>query len=396
MDKFKHISCLASFLILAVLLIPAAYPLKSESTNYKTASTVISVGGETTESTNYRNIASIGIISGEVTSGSYKTRLGFIHTVLNADGQPCTSASQCEGGFCCSNSCSSSSCPVSVPPSGGGAGGAGDAGTGGGGGVIIEEALNVSDFSIDTSSLHFELALGDSQSKQFVVSNTGTNGLRFSVSLAGESQYIQVPDRSFSLEPGQQKNVIVSASGNRIGSYIGEITIESEGTQKKITFVLDVSSTEVLFDVKLDILSQYKQVVPGGTLRMQASLINIGAGSNSDVTATYLIKDSRGYVLHESSESFLVEKQKSYLKEIRIPESAKFGNYIAVIEVRYANSFAVSSELFSVVEKVQSPSFIRAVSSRILSNVYYTLIAISAAAIFVLYIISRAIPRRHE
>ena len=90
---------------------------------------------------------------------------------------------------------------------------------------------------------------------------------------------------------------------------------------------------------------------PGNELRTQITLLNVGSPEKVDVIAAYFIKDLRGNIIHEESETFEVEKQISYPKVFSIHESTEPGSYVAIVEIRYANSFAVSSQLFRVVEK---------------------------------------------
>lgn len=395
---FKRLSKITANMLFCtfflLMLMLSSHALRSESQNYESISIIVSDGGDTVQSQNYNNLVSVGIVAGSTTSQSYTNTFGFAQTILLASGQPCTAASQCEGGFCCSSLCQSTSCPTTSPePSGGAAAAAGGGGGGGGGAVVIlPETQGKSDFSITPPSLQFPIKLGETSSKDILITNTGSTLLSFSAALAGEAQYVKLSDTSFSLEPGQQKTITAAAIGNKLGAYSGEIVVKTLTLEKAVQFLLEVESTDVLFDVKLDILSDYKQVKPGETLRMQATLINIGAGKNVDVVVTYIIKDRKGKLIHESTESFIVEQQKSYLKEVRIPENTPLGDYVAVIELRYANSFAVSSELFSVVKEIIPPY--EGGQEEALSRIYYILIGISAIAIFTLYIISRIVIKK--
>jgi len=56
-------------------------------------------------------------------------------------------------------------------------------------------------------------------------------------------------------------------------------------------------------------------------------------------------------IVYEETETFAVEKQISYPKIFRIHETTEPGSYVAIIEVRYTDSFAVSSQFFRVVEE---------------------------------------------
>src|SRR3989338_10990221 len=115
--SLKRVILFCLFFIVA--LFSNANALESESSSYRSDSMVVSSGGETMESSSYRNIVSIGIIAGRSSSSSYINEFGFAQTILHADGQPCTTAGQCGGGFCCSSLCQSSACSTPSTPSAG-------------------------------------------------------------------------------------------------------------------------------------------------------------------------------------------------------------------------------------------------------------------------------------
>ena len=341
---------LACISILAILS-AGVNAAQLNSTSYK-QNVIVSVGGESANSTSYKTTLAIGIITKIINSTSYINRLGFFHTWLLANDQPCTSDNQCEGGFCCSNKCKSSACPSEEPaPSGGGGGAA--AGGGGGGGrapLPLKEEEEEKDFSVSPSAIKEELILNAAKAKFITIRNTGNTPLAFSLDVTTISDMVLMSDTSFSLGPGEEKVVEANLIGKKLGSYLGEIEISADGIIKTISIVIEVESEQVLFDAKMDIPTAYKKVKPGDELKMQITLLNIGPPRKVDVTTTYIIKDKRGSVIYESSETFAVDKQISFVKSFKLPEYLEPGDYLAIVEVRYANSFAVSSELFTVVK----------------------------------------------
>ncbi len=341
-----------SMLFVLLLLAFNAFAAKIDSANYK-HTVAVSSGSEALSSSSYKTSTVIGIINGIINSTSYINKLGFFHMLLLADGQPCTSANQCEGGFCCSNSCKSSSCPTEEAPSGGG-GGAAAAGGGGGGPLptpIEEKEPEIKDFSVSTSSIKEHIALGAAKTERFTVKNTGSTVFDFDLNVVTVNDFVFLSDSSFSLDAGEEKVIEANIIGKRLGSYFGEIEVIGDGIKKSVNVIVEVESEQVLFDVKIDIPSAYKEVKPGDEIKAQITLLNVGPARKVDVTTTYLIKDKRGTLIYESSETFAVEQQTSFVKSFKIPEDMQPGDYLMVVEVRYENSFAVSSELFSVVEK---------------------------------------------
>jgi len=349
-----------NFVIVALLLAFSAFAAQINSTSYK-QTVIVSNGGVNSSSSSYKETIVMGIINGIINSTSYINKLGFLHLLLLANGQPCTSANQCEGGFCCSNLCQSSACTSPSPspsPSGGGgsqsAGGGGGTvnrtvGNIGGGGTEKKAKEEIKDFSISESTIKERVILDSAKTKTIKIKNNGNVALSINLNVLTVNDIVFLSDNSFSLEPNQEKSVEVNIIGKKLGSYFGEIGASADGIKKSANVVVDVVSEQVLFDVKMDIPSAYTEVEPGGELKSQITLINVGPANTVDVTPTYIIKDKNGNVIYEFTETFAVEKQKSYVQSMKIPGNSQPGDYLAVIELRYKNSFAVSSELFKVV-----------------------------------------------
>ena len=371
---------IAILVLVLLLLFPlSVFAAQINSTSYK-QNVIVSSGGENVSSSSYKMGIAIGIINRIINSTSYINRLGFFYTWKLANDQPCTSADQCEGGFCCSNKCKSSACPTEAgpAPSGGGAAAA----AGGGGGALPEE---VKDFSVSPSSIKEQLALGAAKVQTITIKNTGDTALSFDLNIVAINDFVFLSDTSFNLEPGQEKSIEANIIGKRLGSYFGDIEITANGIKKSITVVVEVESEQVLFDVKIDIPSGYKEVQAGDELKAQITLLNVGPPRKVDVTTTYIIKDRQGNVVYESSETFAVDKQTSFVKSFKIPKDLKPGDYLIIIEVRYENSFAVSSELFKVLPK-ERVTLQKAVKSNI---VLILIVGVGLSLLFVYLLMPR-------
>jgi len=340
-----------TIILVLALLLPAldAFAAQMSSSNYQ-QNVVVSSGGDNVSSSSYNMGVAIGIINAIISSSSYINKLGFFHTWLLANGQPCSLASQCEGGFCCSGLCRSSACPVETPSAAGAAGG----GEGGGGSGIdellaLQRQQQIKDFSINPVSIKEELTLGAIKTQKIRIKNTGNTAINFNLNIATINDFVSLSENSFSLDAGREKDIEATAIGKKLGSYLGEIEVVGDGIKKSISIVIEVESEQALFDVKIDIPTDYKEVKAGSDLKAQVTLLSVGPSRKVDVIATYLIKDRRGNAIYESTETFAVERQKSYVKPFKVPKDALPDEHLAIVEVRYENSFAVSSELFKVI-----------------------------------------------
>ena len=356
------------------------------SNTYK-QNVIVSEGGDNVSSSSYKTSIALGIINSIASSASYINKLGFFNTWLLADNQPCTSASQCEGGYCCSSLCASSACPTTAPSGGGGSAAA--APSGGGGGVAAPtEIEKIKDFSVSQNSIKEQLVLGGAKTITIKIKNIGNTPMNFDLSSGNLKDFIFLSETSFSLDAGQEKAVEVNIIGKKLSSYLGEIEIASEGIKKSISVVIEVESEQVLFDAKVDITALYKKVEAGSDLKAQVTLLNVGPPKKVDVMINYIMKDKKGVVFYESSETFAVEKQTSYVKSFKIPKELQPGDYIVIVEVRYANSFAVSSELFKVAVAEGELALLKTLKSKTVLT-YTLVIFIGLMSLFVYLLIPK-------
>tara|TARA_B100001971_G_scaffold191136_1_gene194417 strand:+ start:537 stop:1727 length:1191 start_codon:yes stop_codon:yes gene_type:complete len=332
------------FFMVFIIAVSASYSFQSDSSNYDLSTGVVSSGGDKIDSDNYNNYVTTGTTSGVVESSIYKNWLGFFYTWLLGDGQPCASASQCSGGYCCDDICSSNECPVAVAAAsdGGGVGAA----AGGGGGFFTQKG-----FSLNPGSVKIKLALGESAEEILTIKNTGTSAITIPLAVEGVRPYLSLSEEVIILEAGEDTEVSLNFIGRNIGGFAGQILAVVDEIKESIPVILEITTEKVLFDVKLDIPAAYSEIEPGDELKTQITLLNVGAPEKVDVFATYFIKDLRGNIVYEETETFAVEKQISYPKIFRIHETTEPGSYVAIIEVRYTDSFAVSSQFFRVVEE---------------------------------------------
>ena len=229
------------------LLLPSVYAEKLNGSTYS-QSVIVSAGGESSASTSYKTSVATDIINSIISSFSYANSLGFFHTILLSNNQPCTSASQCEGGYCCSSLCKSAACPTDS--AGGGGGGSSASSSGGGGGGVPKK--EVSSFTASPESIHEAIELGASKTNAIIIRNTGTSNLDFDLGVLTVESFVSLPDSLFSLAPGEEKQIDATITGVRVGSYFGEIKIKANGITKSVSVVIDISPDQSLFDVKLD------------------------------------------------------------------------------------------------------------------------------------------------
>ncbi len=300
-------------------------------------------------STNYITYVVVGEPTDTLNSSNFKTNVGLLRTLPYLNGEACEVNAECVGNFCCSNVCQSTACPVQkvITPGGGASAAAG------GGGIFIQRPPE-KDFSLSKDAIKIELSLGEEKSETLTITNTGRSYLNFSLSIGGEiKEFLTLSDISFTLLEEESKTISLDFIGKRVGSFTGSIIVKGDNIEKIIPTLLEIESEVVLFDVKLDIPSEYKKIRPSDELKAQITLFSLGPPEKVNVTINYFIKDLNGDIVLEETEILTVQNQLSFLKSFKIPEDSELGTYTLSIEVLYADSFAVSSEIFKIVEGIK-------------------------------------------
>ena len=230
--------------------------------------------------------------------------------------------------------------------------------------------------------------------------NTLPDSFAISLKIENLNEYLSLSDDFFELESGESKGVRLNFVGKKVGAFIGEVVVTLtkieelvrtvEDVKISVPIILEVISKVVLFDVQLDIPSEYSVVSPGDELRAQITMFNIGAPENAKVLASYFIKDLRGNIVYDEAETLTVEKQISFVKSLKVPDDAKEGTYVAIVEATFAGSFAVSSQFFEVSEKEI------VIKQLITRNIAILLFLILILIVILIYLVYKFAPARRK
>lgn len=214
-------------------------------------------------------------------------------------------------------------------------------GGGGGGSVSLPDEI-----SIDEDSFNVNIVLEESKTREFKIKNMGSKAINVDVTVEGLENFIIV-DNNLLLEPSEERTVEFDIiSPNESGIYTGKIVLRSARTKKEILIVVNTQSKETLFDLSVAVLEE--KLEETNNLRAQLTLIPVGE-KGVDVSVKYLIKDFRGKVYYESSETFYVENQMSFVKEFDTRD-LNIGDYVLGIEMTYIGGFATASSQFKIVD----------------------------------------------
>lgn len=244
----------------------------------------------------------------------------------------------------------------------GGSGGGSSGGGGGGGGAGVPAAL----FTVDPEELNIKIVAGAIEERIITVHNTGRAPLTLAVSVAGVDSFVSLDSSSLTLQPGASGQVRLTIRAPEGGIYGGRVIFNAAGERKDTILLLNVHSANALFDVSLTVPESMKVLRLGKMLKAFISLQQVGPAEDTDVTATYTIKDFDGVTLLTETETFRVLRSKSYLKEFNT-EGLKEGDYLVGVEIVYPQGFATASAYFSISTTVVDYSLIALIVLFVLS-----------------------------
>jgi len=247
---------------------------------------------------------------------------------------------------------------------GGDTGGGGGGGGGGGtpGGDVSDNKTDpyagIYDFKINPTLLDARVRKGSYFQKEITVENNGSRAISLGISIIDLEDFIFPQVDSFSLEPGESRKIrfdIYVSNSQPADVYLGKIKFYSSYRQRSADFVLQVKEREALFDIRTEVLKKY--VTPGGRVRANVSLINMGDLRNFDVNLDYMVLDFEKNNYTIKSEQFAINKTYSNVFFLDVPEDIPLGNYIFYTTVSYGKINATSYDTFTT-EKISYFSWI--------------------------------------
>jgi len=256
------------------------------------------------------------------------------------------------------------------------------AGGGGGGGSSGGAPRIMTGFKTDKQSIITRLAPAEVKTEELSISNEHMNMIIVEIDIdEGISSLIDLSDRKLELKPSETKIIKINVkSSTDVGIYTGNILIRSNDIIKKIPLIIEVESKERKIDINLDLIKDYRSIKAGEEISAQVTLFDIGDKKNKEVNINYVIKSMDGMEIKRLNESINFSDQISFNKRIVVPDNLKDGVYVLGIEVVYADSVSLSSQIFEIVSKEKRI---------ILSNnelVYFSLFSLALIVVLILVI----------
>ena len=185
----------------------------------------------------------------------------------------------------------------------------------GGGGESTGRTAAVSDITAEPSMIKLSMKNGEIKTYGLLLGNSGSTRLILSFDAGKLNKYVMAFDDSIILGPNESKTVSlvfsVPAKENP-DVIVGSIMFKSEYVTKAIPVILEITSKEPLFDVKIQVLDSSKEIKPGDYLGVEVNITNLGDILKVDAEVEYAIKDMENSIIDSSHETLAVEKEFTY------------------------------------------------------------------------------------
>lgn len=249
------------------------------------------------------------------------------------------------------------SCPADcsvtppTPPSGGGGGGGGDSPPG----VVPSQKT----FYLVPDFIPFKMDKGTYFKKELTIVNNGSSSFEIQNYVFGVSDFVFPESKNVLVYPGE--NVTLNLDiyiSNRVYAdvYVGYILFKSEDFEQQVRIILDVKDRGALFDIRTEVIKKY--INPGGRVRAEVSMINMGELRNFDIEFIYKIVDFEGKEYTIKKEDFAINRTHTGIFYIDIPKDIPIGNYLFYTRILAPGNVTASSYDTFAVEIVSFFSWI--------------------------------------
>jgi len=239
------------------------------------------------------------------------------------------------------------SAPPVTPPAGG-PGGGGGGGGGGGFGASKEE------FTVSPEIIEVSLLRGQEQTITLQIKNIANKNLSITADMEDIEEFGFLSERSFALGVNKTKFLqlnIYASEYNKPIVYTGKIIFRGGSSEKVVNVIISVREKGALFDIRVEILPDYREVAPGKSVGSVLRLVNVGAPETStDIRVKLIMADLNKKIIRESAEETIgVKGETSVIRWITTPAGTQAGEYLLIASATYTNLTVESYDTFKVI-----------------------------------------------
>ena len=243
--------------------------------------------------------------------------------------------------------------------------------------------------SFDVLNVLLKVSVEEGSIIQRVLSIRSDSGGEFFIE-KNNLEGVSISETNFVLNEGGSKslNVLFDANSIAPGVNVGNFLVRSGSESVKVPVINEIESTDLFFDVIVDIPPNNVVVNPGDKIIAQMKIVDltdISRDGSEPVDLEYYVYDIDGKSVISQTESLAVQGQTQFTKVVPIPADMKEGSYVFAAIVKYGSSIGASSYLFNI-EKEKEKQFFNGNNTLVLF-VGGTILILALIFIFAFYLI---------
>jgi len=206
-------------------------------------------------------------------------------------------------------------------------------------------------FDVDNVLFRLTIKQGESLTRDLKIINTNSKKITFKISKS--VGLVSINETEFSLDSGESKSLQIEFQSQTKGPgvYLDEILISGNNKELIVPIILEIESSDVLFDSNINVAPEYAEIYIGKSLVVENKIFNLELIGLKEITVSYFIKDFKEKTIFSEQEKMVVESQTFNTKTLSIPEEIETGNYILIVLVEYSDSVGVSTYFFKIGRK---------------------------------------------
>lgn len=226
----------------------------------------------------------------------------------------------------------------------------------------------VSLIEIDKPNIFLRLQPGQYLKDQFMIKNKINKPVSITIDFSNLADFLLTYTRTAQITLQAEASETLQLPFNipldtKPGRYFREIRITTQGSEYiiKIPVIIDVAPKERIFDTIVNVVDQYKKVMPGQHVLADITLIKFVPREELS-TIYFSITDTRGNILVRESEPLFIKSKVDITRGLRVPPDTAPGQYIFDVSVETDGiNVGQGSDTFEVTEEV-----VKVVAARLL------------------------------
>ena len=223
-------------------------------------------------------------------------------------------------------------------------------------GIIVFFGIRYSNkesFSVNNLLVRLTIPIGSESVSNLKITNNEDFEQNFKISFSDLEGVASTEINEFTLNSKDSKEIQIyfKDSKKEIGTYFGQIIIETSKFSTKIPTVIEIEETDPFFAITQNSILRYDTIFPEGKLGINIKIFNLRDRNSHNIEVDYNIQNSDGEIVFFEEENLIIEKSLETSKIIDLPKTLPVGEYLFTVHITGENKESISGHLFSISEK---------------------------------------------